>query len=411
MTEYCFVLDKDNKKLSPTNVNNGWRLIRRQKAELVSRYPMAIKLKKVVKDEDTDKSEFSCGIDTGSIYTGIAIVQRCSTGNKPVFKGTLEHRQDVKQKMEIRRGYRRYKRSNKRYRKARFDNRSASKRINRAAPSILQKKQAIVRVLNSLNKYINISKVVIEDVAIDIRALTEGCKLYKWQYQQSNRLDENIRKAVILRDKCKCMECSRSNTKLEVHHIVPKRSNGKNNLGNLITLCSKCHDETKGREEQFINKYQEMTDGKNIRFDYAQHVMQGKNWLRKELSKQFHVEFTFGSDTANKRIDWNIEKTHANDAICIAGLEVNERKCGIKDWTIKTINRRCKSKLKEEVCGFRHRDYAEYTDTKGVSYTGYVTAMYPELNAININSPQKHLKKANAEKCKLVWRFNKIYWF
>ena len=244
MTEYCFVLDKDNKKLSPTNVNNGWRLIRRQKAELVSRYPMAIKLKKVVKDEDTDKSEFSCGIDTGSIYTGIAIVQRCSTGNKPVFKGTLEHRQDVKQKMEIRPGYRRYKRSNKRYRKARFDNRSASKRINRAAPSILQKKQAIVRVLNSLNKYINISKVVIEDVAIDIRALTEGCKLYKWQYQQSNRLDENIRKAVILRDKCKCMECSRSNTKLEVHHIVPKRSNGKNNLGNLITLCSKCHDDT-----------------------------------------------------------------------------------------------------------------------------------------------------------------------
>lgn len=85
MTEYCFVLDKDNKKLSPTNVNNGWRLIRRQKAELVSRYPMAIKLKKVVKDEDTDKSEFSCGIDTGKRDLTIDLPVKESTEQLPAY--------------------------------------------------------------------------------------------------------------------------------------------------------------------------------------------------------------------------------------------------------------------------------------------------------------------------------------
>lgn len=409
MTEYCFVLDCKGNKLSPTTTNNGWRLLRKKKAELVSKHPMVIRLKKEIKEEVKDV--FICGIDTGSIHTGIAIVQKCESKNKPIYKGTLEHRQDLKQKIDTRRGHRRYRRSHKRYRKARFDNRVSSRRKNRVAPSILQKKQAIVRVIDRLNKYINLSEAIIEDVAIDIRALTEGHKLYRWQYQKSNRLDENIRKAVIFRDKCKCMECGKSNTLLEVHHIVPRRLNGKNNLGNLITLCTKCHDKTEGKEEKFINRYQSMIDGNNIRFDYAQHVMQGKTWLRTELSKMFDVEFAYGSDTANKRIDWDIEKTHSNDAICITGLEVNKENCKIRDWTIKTINRRCKSKIKEEVCGFRHRDYVEYTDTKGITYRGYITAMYPKLNAININSPQKHLKKANARKCKLVWRFNKIYWF
>ena len=409
MTAYCFVLDSKGNKLAPTHINKGWLLIRKGKAKLASKYPMVIQLNYAIETEDSNT--FICGVDTGSIHTGIAIVQQCKTYNKPVFKGTLEHRQDLKQKMTIRRGYRRYKRYHKRYRKARCNNRASSKRTNRVAPSILQKKQAIMRVVNRLNSYVNLSKIVIEDVAIDIRALTEGHKPYRWQYQKSNRLDENKRKAVILRDQCKCMECGKSNTLLEVHHIVPRRLNGKNNLGNLITLCSKCHDKTEGKEERFIEKYQKMIDGNNIRFDYAQHVMQGKVWLRQEIAKIGDVAFTFGSDTANKRIDWGVAKTHANDAICITGLEVTNDACNLKDWVMKTINRRCKSKCKEEVCGFRHRDYAQYIDKKGITYTGYVTAMYPKANVININTPVKHLKKVNAKKCKLVWRFNKIYWF
>lgn len=411
MTEYCFVIDCKGKKLSPTNKNNGWRLIRKKKAILTRKYPMVIQLQKEVKEDELDDSEFICGIDTGSTHTGIAIVQKCTNKNKPIIKGTISHRQDLKQKMDTRRNYRRYRRSHKRYRKARFDNRSSSKREGRVAPSILQKKQAIVRVIRKLAGYINIDKVIIEDVAIDIRALTEGKRLYRWQYQQSNRLDENTRKAVILRDKCKCMDCGKTNTKLEVHHIVPRRLKGSNNLSNLITLCEKCHDKTKEKEEEFISKYQKMIDGNHIRFDYAQHVMQGKTWLRDELEKIFKTELTFGSDTANKRIDWSILKSHSNDAICITGLEVDQKQCNIKDWVIKPINRKLKSKVKEEVCGFRHRNYAQYTDTKGITYQGYITAMYPKLNTINIKSPLKHLKKVNAKKCKLLWRFNKIYWF
>ena len=62
---------------------------------------------------------------------GIALVQKCKTKNKPIFKGTIELRQDVMKLIEQRKGYRRYKRSHKKYRKARFNNRVSSKRKQR----------------------------------------------------------------------------------------------------------------------------------------------------------------------------------------------------------------------------------------------------------------------------------------
>ncbi|MCM1989873.1 RNA-guided endonuclease IscB [Oceanirhabdus seepicola] len=371
--EHVFVLDVNGKKLAPTNTNKAWILIRKQKAILVNKYPIVIQLKREVQEEP-EECEFVCGIDDGSLHVGIAIVQKCKSYNKPIFKGTIEQRKDVKGLMDARRGYRRYKRNHKRYRPAKFDNRSASKRKGRVAPSILQKKQSVIRVINKLSKWVSISEFHLEDVAIDIRALIEGKKLYRWQYQKSNRLDENIRKAVIMRDNNKCMECGKSNCMLEVHHIVPKRSKGSNNLGNLITLCSSCHDKTEHREEQFINHYQSMIDGENIRFDYAQHVMQGKTWLRNKLSELGNVTLTNGGDTANKRIDWDIEKTHSNDAIVITDLEVNSDICDIKDWVIKPMRRQSEAKV-EELKGFKHRDLIKYTKRNGDSYVGYVTSL------------------------------------
>nr|DAJ60866.1 MAG TPA: RRXRR protein [Caudoviricetes sp.] len=138
--EYCFVVDKNNHPLAPTKMNKGWYLIRKNKAKLKSMYPMVIQLKKEIKFNKNDKSYMVCGIDDGSLHVGLAIVQKCPTKNKIIFKGTIEQRQDVKHKMDTRRGYRRYHRYHKRYRPARFNNRISSKRIGRLAPSIKQKK-------------------------------------------------------------------------------------------------------------------------------------------------------------------------------------------------------------------------------------------------------------------------------
>ena len=407
-SEYAFVIDINGKKLAPTNINKAWILIRKNKAVLISKMPMVIQLKREYQDEKG--CEFVCGIDDGGCHVGIAIVQKCKTYNKPIFKGTIEQRKDVNGLMDARRGHRKYHRKHKRYRQARFTNRSASTRKGRVAPSILQKKQSTIRVINRLLKYVNIIEFHLEDVAIDIRALSEGKKLYRWQYQKSNRLDENVRKAVILRDNCKCKECGKSNCVLEVHHIIPKRMKGKNNLGNLIALCSNCHQKTERKEEQFIQHYQNMINGNNIRFDYAQHVMQGKTWLRNELSKLGNLILTTGGDTANKRIDWCIVKSHSNDAVCITNLVVNPKLCNIRDWVIKPMRRKFKGK-RQCVNGIIHRDLVSYVNKKEEIYHGYVTAMYEDKKQMNVQTPTIHLKRCGWKRTKLLWRFNKIYWF
>ena len=405
--EYCFVVDKNNRPLAPTKVNKGWYLIRKGRAKLKSKYPMVIQLEKEVEPDDEDESHMVCGIDDGSSHVGIAIVQKCPSKNKVVFKGTIEQRQDVKHLMDVRRGYRQYRRYHKRYRKPRFNNRASSKKTNILAPSIKQKKDSILRVLYQLNKWINIKEYYLEDVAIDIRAMTDGYKPYNWQYQKNNRLDENLRKATILRDSCKCQECGKTNTVLEVHHIRAKRFGGANTIGNLITLCSSCHQKTEGKEREFEERYFTKIKSKPKRFDYAMHVMQGKNYLRENIKQLGILHLTTGGDTANKRIEWNIEKSHSNDAICITNCFPDT--CNIKEWMIKPMRRKSKAKT-DNVLGIKHRDLVEYTYRNGETHKGYVTALYPHLNALNFQSPTKHCKKVNVRKCRLLWKYNKIYW-
>lgn len=409
MTTYAFVIDAEGKPLAPMKEQKAWYLVRKNKASLYSKYPLVVQLHRVIDTKDICKDEIRCGLDDGGLHVGIALVQKGKNTNKVLFKGTIEQRKDVKKLMETRRGYRSYHRFHKRYRKVRFDNRSSSKRKERIAPSILQKRQATIRVINQLNKWINISSYWLEDVSIDIRALTDGYKSYSWQYQKSNRLDENIRKAVILRDKCKCKECGKSNCRLEVHHIKPRRLNGSNTLDNLITLCEKCHQKTEGKEELFMNKYFSMLNSSdNKSLNYASHVMIGKTWLRNKLSELGILHLTNGGDTANKRIDWNIEKSHSNDAICITDLRPNS--IDVKEWTIKPTRKKSKAKT-DNVLGIKHRDYVEYTYRNGETHRGYVTALYPEQNALNFQSPTKSCNKVNARKCRLLWKFNKIYFF
>ena len=406
--EYAFVLDAEGKQLSPMRIEKAWYKIRHNQAKLVNKYPMVVQLYKVVPEDEICKDEVRCGIDDGGLHVGVALVQNCQTKNKVLLKGTIEQRNDVKKKMEQRKAYRQHRRYYKKYRECRFNNRGSSKRKGRITPSILQKRQATMRVINQLNKWINISGYWLEDVAIDIRAMTDGYKHYAWQYQKSNRLDENIRKAVIMRDGCKCMECGKSNCRLEVHHIKPRRNNGSNTMSNMITLCSKCHDKTEGKEERFMDRYFSMINGSDDKYlNYASHVMIGKTWLREQLSSLAPLHLTTGGDTANKRIDWGIEKTHSNDAICITDLMPDT--IDIKDWILKPIRRKCKGKT-DNVNGFKYRDYVQYTYRNGKTYKGYVTALIPRKNAISFKSAEKSCCGVNSKKCKMLWRFNKIYW-
>ena len=371
---YAFVLDKEGKMLDPTESKKAWYLIRKGKARLVEEYPFIIQLNRKISKDQINKDKIVLGIDDGANKVGFALVQECKTKNKVLFKAALEQREDVSKKMEERKGYRRYRRSHKRYRPQRFDNRSASKREGRIPPSIKQKKEAILRVVKRLNKYIRIDKIILEDVALDIRKLTEGRELYNWEYQRSNRLDENLRKATLKRDNYTCQLCGAEDTILHAHHIIPRRDGGGDSIHNLITLCAACHTEKVNNDEyQYKDQFLATINAKKIDLKPAMHVMQGKSWLRDSLSTIAELELTTGGDTANKRKDYEITKSHSNDSICITELLPVDN-LDIKEHFIKPLRKKKKNKI-TSLKGFKHRDLVRYTKRNGENHIGYITSL------------------------------------
>lgn len=403
MIELCYVIDSRKVPLSPTNYNNGYRLIRKGKAKMISKMPFVIQLTR--EQDNTDLSQIIGGVDTGALYTGIGLMQECKTKNKIIFKGTINHPQDVKKKMELRKGYRRYRRSHKRYRKARFNNRASSKRLGRLPNSIKCNKDEIIRVLDKLSNFIKLSKVIIEDVQIDIRRLTDG-KLYSWQYQKSNRLDENLRKATLMRDNHTCKMCGIKNVRLEAHHVIPRKYNGMDSLNNLITLCHSCHDKVTGKEMEYSEMLYKMINGKNIRFDYSQRAMQGKTYLRQTLECLYEVDLTYGSDTANKRIDWGIKKSHSNDALCCNGLKFKD--IDFKDWIIFPLRKKGKA-VNKSIFHIKHRDIIKYTKKDKSFYIGYVISIDNLKKSCSfVDKEGNQYKRYGIKSCKLLQRNKSI---
>jgi len=412
MSNICYVVDYSGTPLSPTKEVKAWYMIRKGKAILVSKYPMVIKLLKVIPKEDICKDEIRMGIDDGPLHTGIAVVQKGKKYNKVLFKGTIEHRKDVKKKMELRKFYRRNRRSNKRHREERFNNRTSHKRSN-IAPSIKQKKQATIRVIDNINKFINIDSYYLEDVKIDIRCLSDDYTPYKWEYQKSNKLDNNLRIATLIRDNYTCKMCGKKKGVLEVHHILPKRLSGTNNIDNLITLCHKCHKKVTNKETKYISYFHKILNNEdkdiNKKLKYASHVMVGKSYLQNSIKDRGSLFLTTGGDTANKRSDWKIEKTHSNDAICITDLKPRRDTIDIKDWNIKPLRKKYDNKKKNDnLVIFQHRDYVSYKTKDNKLHEGYITALYPNKKLLSFKTKNKSYNKISSKKCKLLWHFDKI---
>lgn len=76
---------------------------------------------------------------------------------------------------------------------------------------------------------------------------------------------KEVRKRALKRDKrtCQMPQCE-SKKKLNVHHIVPysKAAYLRFDLGNLITLCRKCHDSIKDREHHYESLFLGIIHGK-----------------------------------------------------------------------------------------------------------------------------------------------------
>lgn len=64
--------------------------------------------------------------------------------------------------------------------------------------------------------------------------------LKRFAQQHPPSRSRGLREAALKRDGYRCSACG-STRQLHVHHVVPISQGGPDSLGNLLTLCQKCH--------------------------------------------------------------------------------------------------------------------------------------------------------------------------
>jgi uncharacterized protein YlxP (DUF503 family) len=380
-----FVIDFNKVPLLPTSEARARILLKRRKAKVFSVVPFTIQFNREVSNPI---GEFKIGIDDGAKKAGISVAYN----NNVIFAGTIKLRQDVSRKMLQRAQYRRSRRSrNLRHRPARFLNRGVKGWI---PPTIKQKKDSILRVIDDLKKRINITKCVVEQGQFDISSMSKGYKLTGMEYQLSEYEGNNWRQKVLWRDKYKCQHCD-SDEKLQAHHIIPKSKGGTNVVKNGITLCEKCHDQ--------LHKGYWSLDIKPKMFKYPTHLQQGKWYLFSELKKKFNfVKICYGWMTAKARMNLGLGKDHHFDASAMLGA--SNYKCN----SCLIIPRRTKvwennpSKTCTEKNGFKHFDIVKAKHRRLGIIIGSVRSL--KEKAITIRTSFDDNFPVSYSKTKLLWR-------
>lgn len=300
-----YVLNVDGKPLMPCKSAKARHLLRDGKAKVVKREPFTIKL---LFECDNITQPITLGVDAGSKHIGVS----ASTEKKEVYSADVELRNDIVELISTRKQNRRTRRSRLRYRKPRFNNRKKDDKW--LAPSVEQKIQCHLKVVEDLHKILPITKIVVELANFDIQKILNP-NIEGEEYQKGAQSGFwNAREFVIWRDNHTCQHCkgkSKDNV-LEVHHIESRKTGG-NAPNNLVTLCKTCHQKHH-REGMQLNIHR----GNSMRHEAFMGVMRREFYNRlKDIYQD--VKITYGYITKSNRIANGLPKAHHIDAFCIAG--------------------------------------------------------------------------------------------
>ena len=118
-----YVLDITGKPLMPThNFGKVRRMLRNSRAIVVNLFPFVIKLTYVT---TTYTQPITLGVDAGSVHVGLSATSK----KEELFSAEVDLRsKEIKKLLEKKKEARQTRRSHLRYRQARFNNRTASKK-------------------------------------------------------------------------------------------------------------------------------------------------------------------------------------------------------------------------------------------------------------------------------------------
>ena len=324
-TMQACVLDQNGKPLMPTTrLGKVYRLLKTQKAHIVSYEPFTIQL-----DYQPDThviQPMTLGVDSGAIHSGYSVANE----HREYYNAEVIARNDISNRLSDRRMYRRNRRYRKtRYRQPRFNNRK-NKKKGWLPPSLEQKVAVQVNEINHIHRYFPIETIIVETAEFDIQKI-KNPDISGIEYQQGTLQGYNIRNYLLEKHGRKCFYCGKTVSGFEVEHMLPKSRGGSNRIDNLTLSCHDCN-EKKGTltAEEFIKqtlpakkaatKLKQLPNEKRL-FKYMAH-MNATRWALYDVIKERYpnVKMTYGYITKYNRIQAGLPKAHHIDAKCITGF-------------------------------------------------------------------------------------------
>ena len=232
---FVYVFNRNGQPLMPCQPRKARFLLKSGKAKIARMVPFTIQL---LYGSSGYKQEVSLGIDAGTQHIGVS----ATTEKVVLFEAEVQPRTDIQKLLATRKQFRRARRNRKtRHRKARFLNREKSD--GWLAPSVQQKVEAHVKVIQMVHTLLPVTKTTLEVAQFDIQKI-KNPDIQGVEYQQGPQMDFwNVREYVLFRDGHRCQWCkgTSKDQRLNVHHIESRKTGGQR-PDNLIVLCETCHD-------------------------------------------------------------------------------------------------------------------------------------------------------------------------
>ena len=309
-----FVLSKEGRPLMPTTPCRARHLVKAGEAVVAKASPFTIRM---AIETTMEVEPVTLGVDAGSKHVGLS----ASTEAEELFRAEVTLRDDIPRLMTARRQSRRTRRSRLRYRPERFDNRKRPK--GWLTPTMETKVRTHENVIDKVCSILPVSRIVIESASFDIQRIKDP-GIEGEEYQQGEQLGyENVKAYVKSRDGFRCRSCG-SRDHLEVHHIRQRKDGGSDSPDNLVTLCHGCHRAWHEGKKDMV------TLSADPGFKAATEMSTMRRFVLVRVRKahpDIPVEETYGHVTNHVRKSLGLEKSHSNDAFCIAG-NLNASRCG-----------------------------------------------------------------------------------
>jgi 5-methylcytosine-specific restriction endonuclease McrA len=319
-------------------------------------------------------------LDPGSKTTGIAVVREIgdNQGAAVISLIALQHRgKRISEALTARRGMRRRRRGNLRYRPARFNNRAKPK--GWLAPSLQHRVDTTMSWVARLRHLVPVVGLATELVRFDMQLL-ENPDIAGVGYQQGTLAGYELREFLLNKWNRACAYCGVDNVPLQIEHIVCKACGGSNRESNLTLACGPCNQK-KGAQpiEVFLAKRPAVlarvlaTVKRPLKDAEA---VNSTRWALFNRLKQTGLPVETGSGGRTK---WNrqrlgIPKTHALDAACVGKLDALSR-WNMPCLTIKATGRGAYSRTRLDQFGFPRGYLTREKRTRGFGTGDLVKAV------------------------------------